>query len=435
MLDRDRTTGEGETIGADGASGEFVEAESRQRPDIEPILTPRIDIAVFAEMAAIREAAEILKADRRMRRARLEVHSGALPAAITYYKANRTPDLIVVEAPADETRLFEWLTALAEECLQSTKVIVVGQRNDITLYRSLIDFGVGEYLACPVDSLSLLSAIGRLYRSEASQALGKVFAFFGARGGVGSSTLAHNTAWSLATDHRKDVLLIDLDLSFGTSGLDFNLSPPAGIADALIEASKLDEARLERMVAKKGERLGILAPPLAMDTDLDLGGDNLEKLIRTARKASQITVLDLPHTWAPWMRELLLESDEIVVTAVPDLANMRNFKKIADYLKTSRPNDRPTRLVLNQIGLPKRPEIKPVDFAKATGAKPEMEIAYDGVLFGRAANNGQMLSETGKTVQCARTIGAFADRLASGDAVPSRKAGGSPLARLFKRAG
>ncbi|MER0238394.1 AAA family ATPase [Fulvimarina sp. MAC8] len=429
MLEDDLETGRVASMDASEGTGEGP------GPDIAPILTPRIDIAVFSESAALTEAGHALKADRRMRRARLEIHDGAMATAIAHYKTNRTPNLIVVEAPADEALLFEGLSALSEECLQSTKVIVVGQRNDIKLYRDLIDFGVGEYVAHPLDSISLLSAIGRLYRSETRHALGKVFAFFGARGGVGSSTLAHNTAWSLATDQQKDVLLVDMDLSFGTSGLDFNLSPPAGVADALAEAAKLDEARLERMVAKKGERLGILAPPLTMDGDFDLAGERLEHLIGTARKAAQIVVLDLPHTWAPWVRELLLESDEIVVTAAPDLANMRNFKKVSEYLSNSRPNDRPTRLVLNQIGLPKRPEIKIDDFTRAVGCKAEMELAYDGVLFGRAANNGQMLAETGRKVPSARLIADFADRLANGSAVKAKKAASSPLTRLFKRAG
>jgi pilus assembly protein CpaE len=104
-------------------------------------------------------------------------------------------------------------------------------------------------------------------------------------------------------------------------------------------------------------------------------------------------VLDVPHLWSGWTRKTLIGADDILVVAGPDLANLRNTKNLLDLLKAARPNDRRPRYCLNQIGMAKRPEIKPADFAKALEDEPAAIIPFDPQVFGTAANNGQMIAE------------------------------------------
>jgi pilus assembly protein CpaE len=104
-------------------------------------------------------------------------------------------------------------------------------------------------------------------------------------------------------------------------------------------------------------------------------------------------VLDVPHQWTGWTRRALLGADDILIVAEPDLANLRNAKNLVDMVKAARPNDRRPRYCLNKVGVPKRPEIKPADFAKALEDEPVTQIAFDPQLFGTAANNGQMIAE------------------------------------------
>ena len=79
--------------------------------------------------------------------------------------------------------------------------------------------------------------------------------------------------------------------------------------------------------------------------------------------------------------------------ATPDLASLRNAKNIIELIKSARPNDAPPRLVINQVGVPKRPEIPAKDFAETMGVDPVAVLPFDPALFGQAANNGQMLIE------------------------------------------
>jgi pilus assembly protein CpaE len=104
-------------------------------------------------------------------------------------------------------------------------------------------------------------------------------------------------------------------------------------------------------------------------------------------------VLDIPHQWSGWTRRALIGADDILIVAEPDLANMRNAKNMLNMLKSSRPNDRSPLYCLNQVGMSKRPEITPGEFAKAIESQPIASIPFDPRMFGTAANNGQMIAE------------------------------------------
>ncbi len=124
-------------------------------------------------------------------------------------------------------------------------------------------------------------------------------------------------------------------------------------------------------------------------------------------------VLDVPHQWTGWTKQTLVGADEILIVAAPDLANLRNTKNIYDFLKAARPNDHHPRYCLNQVGVPKRPEIKAADFAKALEEEPMAIIPFEPQIFGAAANNGQMIAEISsghRTAEMFRQIGAATDR-------------------------
>ncbi|HEY2247696.1 MAG TPA: CtpF protein, partial [Bradyrhizobium sp.] len=113
----------------------------------------------------------------------------------------------------------------------------------------------------------------------------------------------------------------------------------------------------------------------------------------TLRTTMPCIVLDIPHQWSGWTRRALVAADDILIVAAPDLANLRNTKNMFDLLKASRPNDRMPLYCLNQVGIPKRPEINAGEFAKAIESPPIASIPFDPQMFGSAANNGQMIAE------------------------------------------
>ncbi|WP_182086127.1 CpaE family protein [Aureimonas sp. ME7] len=364
----------------------------RERLDaLRPI--PRISIQAFCETREVAEAIEAAGADRRMLKAHLRVHTGGIRAAAEHYASAPTPNLVILESQVAPSELLVELESLADVCDPGSKVVVVGHCNDVSLYRELTRRGVSEYMLAPVQLPDVIALVSQLFVAPDAEPLGRSLAFIGAKGGVGSSTIAHNVAWSIAKLFASDVLLADLDLPFGTANINFDKDPAQGIAEAVFSADRLDEVFLDRLLAKCGDHLSLLAAPSMLDRTYDFDGDAFGPLIEAAQRGTPTVVLDIPHAWNEWTQSVLQRADEIVIVASPDLANLRNAKNLVDTIRRARPNDAPPRLVVNQTGVPKRPEIEGTEFSEPLGLTPLATIAFDPLAFGTAANTGRMLAE------------------------------------------
>ncbi len=368
------------------------------------VTIPRIAIHVFAERQDTLAASERAGQDRRMARATTQIRVGGIPAAVEAYNQEPTPPLIVVECMQDPGALLWQVDRLAEVCDAGTKVIVIGATNDIILFRELMKRGVSEYLVAPIQPLQLIAAIGGLFSDPAQPFVGRSIAFVGARGGAGASSVAHNTAYAMSEKIGANTVIVDYDLPFGTAGLDFNQDPLSGVADALGQPDRLDPVLLDRMMVRCTDKLSLFAAPATLDNDWDISAEAFEEVTSQIRGTAPFVVLDLPHMWTGWMRRSLIAADEVVVVATPDLASLRNAKNMIDLIRSGRPNDAPPRLVLNQVGLPGRPEISAKDFGAALGMHPSLSIPFDAKLFGAAANNGQMILDMGAKSKAAEAF-------------------------------
>jgi pilus assembly protein CpaE len=354
---------------------------------------PRISLQAFCESPEMAQVVRDAISDRRMERAHVKVHMGGAAAAIEAYRTAATPNVIFLETAAPRDELVGYLDDLSEFCDADTKVIVAGRTNDIVLYRELMARGVSEYLVAPFNVLDFIRSVSLLYTGSGAEPVGKIIACTGAKGGVGASTLAHNIAWSIARDLEVQTVLADLDLGFGTAGLDFNQDPPQGIAEALFAPDRVDSNLVDRLLSRCSERLSLLAAPATLDRLYDFSDTAFDAVIDILRTSTPCVVLDVPHLWTAWARRMLSGADEIVLVATPDLANLRNAKSLLDTLRASRQNDAKPKLVLNGAGVPKKPEISAADFAKAVDLEPSAIVPFDPKLFGTAANNGQMIAE------------------------------------------
>nr|WP_313414070.1 AAA family ATPase [Brevundimonas diminuta] len=401
---------------------------------------PRIGVHIFAERQDTAAAAERAGQDRRMARATTQIRLGGVQAAIEAYQAEPTPPLIIVESLKAPQDLLAEIDQLAQVCDAGTKVVIIGATNDILLFRELMRRGVSEYLVAPVHPLQLIAAIGGLFADPAQPFVGRTIAFVGARGGAGASAVAHNTAYAMSERIGVNTVIVDYDLPFGTAGLDFNQDPLNGVADALNQPDRLDATLLDRMMVRCTDKLSLFAAPATLETDWDIGAEAFEEVTTRIRATAPFVVLDLPHLWSGWMRKTLISADEVVIVATPDLASLRNAKNMIDLIKQGRPNDAPPRLVLNQVGVPGRPEIPAKDFGSALGIHPSLIIPFDAKVFGAAANNGQMIVEAGAKTKSAEAFETLAQIVSRRElptspvkgGAPAKK-GGSLLASLFSK--
>jgi pilus assembly protein CpaE len=413
---------------APSASGALDDAPSHVKA--RPI--PRISIQAFCEDPATAEVLQTATADRRLAKSHVSVHMGGATAAVAHYHESPTPNLIVVETTLPRAQMLSELDRLAECCDAGTKVVVIGRTNDVVLYRELLKRGVSEYLIAPISALHLIESLSSLYNNPATDPVGNVIAYIGAKGGVGSSTVCHNTAWAMSEFLKSNVVVADLDLAFGTTGLDFNQDPVQGIAEALQSPERLDEVLLDRLLTKCSEHLSIFAAPVVLDRDYEISADACDLVLDVVRQNVPFVAVDLPHTWTPWVKRVLLQADEIVITAVPDLANLRNAKNLMDLLKQNRANDGPPHLVINMAKAPKRPEISAKEFSVALDLVPSQVIEFDAETFGLASNNGQMIEEFASKAKAAQQFRELALALAHRKEQKEEKKS-SPLAPLLER--
>jgi len=394
---------------------------ARQNPEAQPdgkspqaeehiAPAPRVSVQAFCETVETAAAVQSAGEDRRLAKAHLKIQMGGMAAAIEAYRTAPTPNVIILETEG-RTDILAGLDQLASVCDSGTRVIVIGRINDIMLYRELVRRGVSDYVIAPITTIDVVRSICGLFSSPEAKAVGRIIAIVGAKGGVGASTVAHNVAWAIARDLALDSVVADLDLAFGTAGLDYNQDPPQGIADAVFSPDRVDTAFIDRLLSKCTDHLSLLAAPATLDRVYDFGTEAFDAIFDTLRASMPCIVLDVPHQWSGWTKRALVAADDILIVAAPDLANLRNTKNIFDLLKASRPNDRMPLYCLNQVGIPKRPEINASEFAKAIESDPIVSIPFDAQMFGAAANNGQMIAEIAESHRSTEMFRQIAQRL------------------------
>ena len=388
---------------------------------------PSISVHAFCDRQESAHCINETTRDWRMKRANVKIYMGGLAAAIEYYHKENTPSLIIIESGMRGAELFNQLEVLASVCDEGTKVVMIGASNDIRLYRQLMDKGISDYLVPPLHPLHVIRTLGELYSDPDQPFIGRVAAFFGAKGGVGSSAIAHNTAWVLAEVLGQDTSLIDLDASWGTTGLDFSYDNMTGLEEALGEPDRLDETLMDRIMIRHTQKLSILPTSGSLNTKPVMDSGSYEAVVNAVRGISPLAILDMPHYWADWTTNVLTSVDDVVVTATPDLAGMRNAKNLIEFLKAQRPNDPEPILVLNCVGMAPKTEISVKDFGAMVGQDPHVVIGWDPDSHFEATNEGKMLTAVKSAGSTVQGLEYLANRLRSGSFEMRNKGDASPI--------
>ncbi len=366
----------------------------------------RLNIETFPAMAETRAALAQAGQDPRLSRSRLGIHDGGIAAAIAYFAENPTPHVIMIEETGSDRDMMAGLENLANAVEPGVKVVVIGKLNDIGLYRSLVSQGISEYLLAPPSSGQIVDAITGLYREPGAAPRGRTIAFYGARGGVGSSSIAHNVAWLLSSQYKEPTILVDFDYSFGTAGLAFNIDTKQPTSDVLAQWDRLDEVLFEKCLVSAGDDLKVLVSGSELRMVPAPSVDAVEKVLDLARAAAGFVVLDLPHVWSEWTQAMMETVDDLVIVAGPDLSALRDCKSLFSILPGRR-GINPTRLLLNKMDAGKKTELAVKDFEETTDVRTIVTMPFAPDSFGTALNNGQMIGEiekSGRVVEVLRAL-------------------------------
>jgi len=304
---------------------------------VEPVL--RIAAGRLPVIAFVDAQTEQLLQDAAVLPGRNQVIRGGIDKAIEYLSEQRSPNLLLVDISGIELPLSK-VQMLADVCEPGTNVIAIGDRNDVALYRDLQDAGVGNYLVKPLTRELLTRALapkttngsGGGDMGRAPMKLGKMVAFIGARGGVGSTTLAANLAWHLANRQSRRVALVDLDIQHGDCTLLFNVPTTPGLRDALANPLRLDPLLLERIMTQHGERLFMLGGEEPIDEHVQFTPSAVDMLFTVLRGAFHYVIADVPRIPVPAYRRALEIADRRIIVVDQTMRSMRDAVRLKRML-------------------------------------------------------------------------------------------------------
>jgi len=346
------------------------------------------------------------------------VRQGDHRAALEYLRQAEAPRLLIVEfgtGAAPAAAMLPLTAAFDEE----TALIGIGSVNDVALYHELLDAGVADYLVKPVTEKALTHALSRALkrhrRSDAVTAEARQIIVTGARGGVGASTLAVNLAWLLAEERRKNTVLVDLDLDFGTVALSLNIEPTRGLREALESPARIDSLFLSSAVKKLGHHLSVLATEEPTNGEIKVGVDAADSLIKALGQVNDRLVIDLPRADFRRHQKVLRTADHVVAVCDPTLASLRDTIRLLDTTSELTP-EAAVCVVVNNCGTHQAMRLG--DFQAALGRKVEFVIPEDRKALNGAANVGRPVVEQARYSKSAKAMRAIVEAIEGRSSAP-----------------
>lgn len=365
---------------------------------------------------------------------------GVFSETIEYLASLPTPEFLVIDLGSGG-EVMPRVEALSEVCDSDTRVILLGEVNDLHLYRELIGLGIADYLVKPVTEKLIHEALDRLMAEKAAAASiaatpsssgnGKVVAVINVRGGAGASTIAANLSACASSALGKQTMLIDMDLAFGTQAVMFDIDPGSGLSDAMMEPGRMDELFIKRAATRIDDHLKIMVAEIDPGRGDVASAESLSGLLGYIREETEVVIIDLPRATLVAHPGMLDELDRLVLVAEPTLVSMRDCARLKTLI-SKRNAGAQISFVLNKMGMAGKEELPVATFEEGVGAKTDHRIAFDPKSVMSADAHGQCVVQIAPRARVARDISALATKLL-GEPNAEKRGGLGSLLSLFKK--
>lgn len=243
-------------------------------------------------------------------------------------------DFLVVDV-SSEDEPFVPFTALVDICAPSAHIIVIGEINDIRLYRSLRRAGAAEYFVKPVMRDLLVARIGELSKSHAStheNRSGKLILVTGVRGGVGATMIAARTAMMLSESPPRKVGLIDFDLQFGDLGITLEQAATNAVHDLLERADQLDEIVIDRIMLDLSQNLSVAITHEALGERVPLRQETIAGTLNRLVRRYRYLLAEIPRWQLQHWQEVILASSALILVSDGRISSARDIARWRGYL-------------------------------------------------------------------------------------------------------
>ncbi|MBX9725724.1 MAG: hypothetical protein K2X09_00540 [Rickettsiales bacterium] len=315
------------------------------------------------------------------------------PADAARYLAEHaiSPTHIVLDIGAHGHEVLEEIDALAQQCEPGTRVVAVGDTNDIDLFRAIIARGVMDYLPYPASSEAIVKALltvvaapvaaptpqAPIMQAPARNPNKRVILFMSAASGDGASTLALNTAYAMSQMSNGNTVLVDMDYQFGMVAKHLELQNQYGIGDLFDHPERgVDAVLIKRMVATY-RKLHVITSPADLRYLPVVNAESIRDLITTLSATYDNVIIDVPHVWLPWVATVAQQSTQLVLVAQLWLKSVSHASRMMRALRDiGVPAERVTAII-NRSGAKFKEAIEPKDFERVCGTTIRYTVAND----------------------------------------------------------
>jgi len=325
---------------------------------------------------------------------------GPRDAAVALSARNNSPRYLIIDIGERDNSVLGEIDAIAEHCEIGTRVVVIGSINDVKFYRELRARGVIEYFIRPAVVADVAAALNTPSETEKDTSGSTVIAFMSAASGDGASTIALNTAYALATEHRKSVVLVDMDYQFGMVAKNLDLTAPFGIKELFDNPGRgIDATLIERTICSYGDsRLKVIASPNQLFELPTVHAEIVRDLVNTLKREYEIIVLDLPHIWTSWVSTALTLSTHAVMVAQLWLRSVTHSSRLLNVWRTAGLRSQHISLAINRSGAKYKEAVSARDFERITGLPVRYYFVNDIKSVVAAENQGKTLMEIDNSV-------------------------------------
>lgn len=324
--------------------------------------------------------------------------SGYGPEAETL-AAEVRPEVVLasIEQPAEKA--IETLKAV-RAALPEAQIVAYSGIVDMQVARQVMQIGVSDFLPLPLSAEELANAIAALpvvvgsrevgSREEPTAApvreIGKVLTVFGAKGGIGKSTISTNLATLLAQRHGHSVLLIDMDTRFGDIAIMMDVEPESTVADLAGRMDEIDEASYRSALLLHDTGVHILSAPKHPSEWRNITADQMKEVIQYGATLFDYVVLDTPGTFNDLVATAIEVAHEVMVISSLDLASIKDTAYMLDLLEAEGYPSERLLLTINDVNAVNT--IRVEDLPQIVHHDIYWKISYDDQVI-RAGQTGQ----------------------------------------------
>jgi len=349
-----------------------------------------------------------------------DVLSADLQTTLAHLEEMPTPRLLVIDigAPTDPMAAIR---DLAGTCDPSTRLILLGDINDVDFYRWLLDKGVSEYLVKPAGEDIVATAMRDALtetappQSDTQTPAGRAIGIIGCRGGAGTTTLAVNLAWALSQRNGHRTALVDMDLTMGSIAIALDLEPGRGLMEALANPERIDDLFVERAMIPAADNLMVLSAEADLANPPPYNTEGPGALISHLSSTFECIVIDLPRRTVSGGLGMLPAIDELILVCEPTLIGLRDTIRMREVLEAAMP-DTMLHIVINNVGRIPKGELDAKTFNAHTGAETAWTLPFEPKAAGAAISEGVPIVHVMPKSKIAAQIGGLADQLLPADA-------------------